>query len=254
MEADAVDGGDIVSPCAPAPLDGQVQSSAEHAKKAHAADGGDAAVLAVGDGDEKYSPQQDSASPHRHTPAGTDAVDRGDIAPPSEPAPQDCVAVADDSAAGHAGEEDAVGGSAEKSLAATTSIVKTLTGNTLTAEQDEVAQSRQRHLVADAASVAGGPMPGEASGGGGTGVSSATARQSSASDIGLGDAVLAAAQELAQSCQIPGVSEAVGAVFIMANLVTDSRENDVAIDARLRQCRSIVLTLKRADKVIVKVS
>ncbi|CAM9226240.1 unnamed protein product [Ectocarpus sp. 12 AP-2014] len=69
---------------------------------------------------------------------------------------------------------------------------------------------------------------------------------------GLGQAVLAAAQELAWSCQIPGVSEAAGALCIMANLFTDSRDIDQASKSRLRQCHSIVLALERADKVVAK--
>ncbi|CAM9364389.1 unnamed protein product [Pylaiella littoralis] len=70
--------------------------------------------------------------------------------------------------------------------------------------------------------------------------------------MGLGQAVLAAAQELARSCQILGVSEAAGAVCIMANLFSDRRENDKTSASRLRQCRSMVLALKRADKVVAQ--
>ena len=42
-------------------------------------------------------------------------------------------------------------------------------------------------------------------------------------------------------------------MHIMANLVMDSRENDRAGESRLRQCRSIVMALKRAEKVVAKV-
>ncbi|CAM9820486.1 unnamed protein product, partial [Ectocarpus sp. 8 AP-2014] len=74
----------------------------------------------------------------------------------------------------------------------------------------------------------------------------------SSDDLGLGLAVLGAAQELAHQCQIPGISEAAGMLCIMANLFTDSRENDRASDSRLRQCRSIVMALKRAERVVGK--
>ncbi|CAM9383003.1 unnamed protein product [Ectocarpus fasciculatus] len=111
-----------------------------------------------------------------------------------------------------------------------------------TAEQEEISEYRQRQREADAASVAGEPKSeGEAA-----------SREGSASDIGLGQAVLAAAQELARSCQILGVSEAAGAVCIMANLFSDRRENDKTSASRLRQCRSMVLALKRADKVVAQ--
>ena len=106
--------------------------------------------------------------------------------------------------------------------------------------------------------AAGGPRPrsAEAFGGGGGGEdSSATTRHhGSAGNIGLGHAVLTAAQELAHHCQVPGISEAAAMLCIMANLVADSRENDRASDSRLRQCRSIVIALERAEKVVGKVS
>ncbi|CAM9712789.1 unnamed protein product, partial [Ectocarpus sp. 6 AP-2014] len=72
--------------------------------------------------------------------------------------------------------------SAEKLPAATTS-----TANLSTAERDEVSQFQQTERVAGAAPVSGEPKPEEAS--------SAADGQNSA-DIGLGRAVLAAAQEL----------------------------------------------------------
>ncbi|CAM9581545.1 unnamed protein product, partial [Scytosiphon promiscuus] len=60
------------------------------------------------------------------------------------------------------------------------------------------------------------------------------------------------AHELAQHCQIPGISEAAAAVYIMTKLVTDSRESSRASESRLRQCRTIVMALKRAAKVAGK--
>ncbi|CAM9156032.1 unnamed protein product [Pylaiella littoralis] len=181
-------------------------------------------------GDEEPPAYQDVASSHRHTPA--DVNDGGGMKMRSGP--------------GAAGEEDAAKKSSE------TAIATVSTANMSTAEQEEVAQLRQRQRAADA--VAGGTTPGEALGGdtGGTAASSSASRRGSGSDIGLGQAVLAAAQELARSCQIPGVSEAAGVLCIMANLFTDSRDIDQASKSRLRQCRSIVLALTRADKVVAK--
>lgn len=88
----------------------------------------------------------------------------------------------------------------------------------------------------------------------GAGLEGEGMRQTPASEIGLGHAVYAAAQELARNCHVPGVGEVAVVVGIMANLVADSRENDSVSDSRLRQCRSIVFVLKRAAEVIGKVS
>ncbi|CAM9446055.1 unnamed protein product, partial [Hapterophycus canaliculatus] len=66
-----------------------------------------------------------------------------------------------------------------------------------------------------------------------------------------GGAVVAAAQELAQHCQIPGVSEAATVVSILVKLVTDSQDA-ARDDARLKRCRSIVMMLERAAKVLGK--
>ncbi|CAM9829016.1 unnamed protein product [Ectocarpus sp. 8 AP-2014] len=59
---------------------------------------------------------------------------------------------------------------------------------------------------------------------------------------------MAAAQELAQHCQIPGVSEAATAVSILVRLVSDSRDYAVRGDAGVKRCRSIVMMLERAAK------
>eukprot|EP00903_Cladosiphon_okamuranus_P017814 g16394.t1 len=143
-------------------------------------------------------------------------------------------------------------GLAKESSETATSFATVSTANMSTAEQEEVAQFRQRQRAADAATVAGGPtQEGEALVGG-TAASSSASRRSSGSDVGLGQAVLAAAQELARSCQVPGVSEAAGVLCVMANLFADSRDIDQASKSRLRQCRSIVLALTRADKVVAK--
>lgn len=48
-------------------------------------------------------------------------------------------------------------------------------------------------------------------------------------------------------------SEAASLVVILVNLVTDNRDNKGEVDARLRECRSIVLVLERAAEVVHKV-
>lgn len=233
-----------------------------------------AAVVAVGD--RGISPfHHDHKSAHQQMPVGADGVEGGRIVPSSAPAALDgkvqssaqraknaaaaAAAAADDRGAVLAG-NDAADCSAEKSLMATTgtSVATTSTANVSTAEREELAHFHQRQRGADAVPISGGSKPEEAPGGGigtsSSSSSSSTDRQSSAGDIGLGHAVLAVAQELARSCQIPGVSEAAGAVCIMANLVADGRENARASETRLRQCTTVVMALKRAAKVAEKVS
>lgn len=138
--------------------------------------------------------------------------------------------------------------SAEKSLTVTTASHTTASPpRSPTRERAEHVKLHHKQGVADVASVPGGRTLEDIPGGD-------NVASSSADDIGLGHAVLAAAQELAHHCLIPGVSEAAAAVCIMANLVTDSRDLDSAGDSRLRMCRSIVAVLTRAAKVIAKVN
>ncbi|CAM9240971.1 unnamed protein product, partial [Hapterophycus canaliculatus] len=146
--------------------------------------------------------------------------------------------------------EDAADWSAPSVLTADSRIVTSSTADVSTAERDEVAVFHRRERAADAPSVASGSKPGEASDGGpGSPAAAEHHRRKSTGDIGIGQAVLTAAQELAQHCQVPGVSEAAAAVCIMANLVMDRRENDKASESRLRQCRTLVVALKRAARV-----
>ncbi|CAM9992093.1 unnamed protein product [Scytosiphon promiscuus] len=169
-----------------------------------------------------------NASRHRHTPAEADAVNDGGIATPSAP--------------------EVFGGRRQLSAEG--------------AEKDDqdcgaglagVAHFSQRQ------SVGGGSGSVEASGGGSGASLSADSRTSFADipdrparDLGLRKAVLAAAQELAQHCQTPGISEAATAVCIVTNLVTDNRDNNKASESRLRQCHSLILVLERAAKVADK--
>ncbi|CAM9849968.1 unnamed protein product [Ectocarpus sp. 6 AP-2014] len=71
-------------------------------------------------------------------------------------------------------------------------------------------------------------------------------RRRTSSGVGCGQAVLAAAEKLAHSCQIPGISEAATAVSILIRLVLDSR--DLTSSPGVKRCRSIVVMLERASK------
>ncbi|CAB1108756.1 unnamed protein product [Ectocarpus sp. CCAP 1310/34] len=152
-------------------------------------------------------------------------------------------AVEDRDATGLRGERSAaVLPSAETSTTDTTSTAKHSTAKVSKHERAELAVFERRQGVPEAAPVAGGHRPEQASGssggGGGGGArenSSAADRPNSSDDFGYGHAVLGAAQEQAHHDQ-------------------DNRENDRANDSRLKQCRSIVTALKRAEKVVGKVS
>lgn len=228
------------------------------------------AVLAVGNAGDVSPSYQRYESPHRHVPAEADGGDGGGIVPSSAPAAlavpvtprtEHGTDAVGDCGTGLAGEDTADRSASpfyiyreksiyeEQSLITTSSVATTSVADVSAGERAELAVFHHRE---SAASTTRGPQPEEVSGG--SEASSATDRKKPAGDIGLGHAVLVAAQELAHRCQVPGVSEAAAVVCIMANLVTDSRENDSGSDSRLRQCRSIVMVLKRAAKVVGKVS
>lgn len=87
-----------------------------------------------------------------------------------------------------------------------------------------------------------------------SGASSTFGSRRVSSGLGYGQAVMAAAQELAHHCNIPGISEAASMVSILINLVSDSRDGMNRRDARGRGCRSLVMVLKRAAQVLGEVS
>ncbi|CAM9324195.1 unnamed protein product [Ectocarpus sp. 4 AP-2014] len=91
------------------------------------------------------------------------------------------------------------------------------------------------------------PVPGD-----GGAPSMAGVRRTSDGGVGYDQAVMAAAQERAQRCQIPGVSEAATAVSILVCLVSDSRDYAVRGNAGVKRCPSIVMMLERAAKVLSK--
>lgn len=249
-EADETDHGDIMPPSAPAPRAGVEQSRTEHAE--HAAQ------------DQPPSHRR-NALPNQYTPpAGADGIDGAGIvrvsteAPPTGPARLStrhaAIAIEGSHHAGLAG-EDAARYSPETSRKTTVSTATASTANVSTHERAEIAQFLQGQAAGNSAApvASSGPQSEEPSCDASR-APSAAGRQSLAGDIGLGHAVLAAAEELVRHCQVPGIGEAAAAVRIMADLVADSRENDKASDARLRQCRSIVMALRRAARVADKVS
>lgn len=71
-------------------------------------------------------------------------------------------------------------------------------------------------------------------------------------NVGVGRAVMEAAQQLAHRCQIPGVNEAATLVSILAELLVNSRSIGGS-QSSLKRCHSIVIILKRAAKVLGKV-
>lgn len=84
--------------------------------------------------------------------------------------------------------------------------------------------------------------------------SSSTDDRRSSGGPGLGRAVGEAALELARSCLIPGVSEAASTVSILVDLITGNQDTINGTEPSLRRCRSIVLMLQKAAKVLGKVS
>ena len=222
------------------------------------------AGFATGDGGKRPSHNKRSTPLHRRLPTEADGVGGGRLTPPPAPAPLDART---ESRNGHAesahvagdrGTErpggDATFGAAEHMLAPASSNGSACAPSTWSAERAELAQRHEREHGMGAGCDAGDPdpIPHEAPGSW-LGTSLAADRQTWAGGIGLGHAVLAAAQELAHQCQIPGVSEAATAVCIMANLVTNNRENVGASESRLRQCRTVLMALKRAANVADKV-
>lgn len=126
--------------------------------------------------------------------------------------------------------------STESSLPVTAS-----TGNISTAERADLAQAFRGRDVESGAFVAD-DIPLEV-----------RRRRPSGGSVGVARAVMEAARDLAQSSPILGVSEAATAVSILVDLVTNSKDNQSGGEERLKRCRSIVVLLQRASKVLGKV-
>ena len=191
------------------------------------------AVGADADGGNKSPLHQRAAS--LHTPAEADPAYGEGIIPLSTPASADRRSQSggehdkDTSASDRhtrLANEDAVIGPADTPFTATASIA--------------AAPTAHGQVSAKAAPVVGGSIPDEAS--------------TLPEDIGLGETLLTAAQELASHCPVPGVGEAARAVIIIANLVKDCRENETMNRSTLVQSHAIVSVLERAARVVEKVS
>lgn len=222
--------------------------------------------VVVVDGDnELQSPQHhpslpSAMYPHTVVAAGDDTTSgrgRGVVSPPraalaeevpdnTEPTPD---AVNDDRGGGGgdvALKKQEADYSTKKAIFADT----TSTMNSSTGGPDEIPQADREAGVPAAVFVADEPNTFL----GGSEALSSTDRRGSSGGLGPGRAVAEAARDLALNCHIPGVSEVAAAVSILANLVTDNQDNaNKNTAASLKRCRSIVLLLQRAARVLGKV-
>ncbi|CAM9326458.1 unnamed protein product, partial [Ectocarpus sp. 8 AP-2014] len=112
-------------------------------------------------------------------------------------------------------------------------------------ERPDGAPSAAALILATAPAPAATPAPAAAPA---PAASPAGGRGRTSSGVAYGQAVLVAAEELVHHCQIPGVSEAATAVSILVHLVLDSR--DLTSGTGVKRCRSIVMMLERAAKVL----
>lgn len=72
--------------------------------------------------------------------------------------------------------------------------------------------------------------------------------------VSLAEVLLDAAKEIADHSSIPIVGEAASLVSILVRLFANSMENPSGLEVKLKRCRSIVLMLRSAAKVLGKVS
>ena len=56
-----------------------------------------------------------------------------------------------------------------------------------------------------------------------------------------------AAGVMAHNCQVPGVSEAAALMEVVVKLMSDGRDSIAECESRLRQCRSIIVMLRRVE-------
>lgn len=136
------------------------------------------------------------------------------------------------------GPREYAGGSANLAVGATT-----FTATISTAERSEVNSANDRGSVEIVLSDGEESSP-----------AFDETRGSSLSVCGeLARAVGEAALEIARDSHIAGVSQAAEAVSVLVKLFTDDRDNRTSNEASLRRCRSIVVMLKQAEKVLGKV-
>lgn len=139
-------------------------------------------------------------------------------------------------------------GDVEERSSGASSTASSSTADIWTVERAVFDQTLRGRSAASDAYVADDSAPGDD---GMSGASSPETRRGSRDGVGLGQAAMEGAQELAHHCQIPGISEAATLLSVLVKLVSDSR--DSGSDTRLRQCRSIVMVLERAAEVAGKV-
>lgn len=196
---------------------------------------------------------------HQHAAvaaADADAVDTCEIAQSLSPAPlvgavlcgfDAAIACSGgDGVSSLAGVGAAEDGSTDQLLLLPTTTT-TSTANGSTGESAKLEDGVRTPTRDDVVSLPDAPASGE------SGKPSTAGGRRTSGDLGYGQAVMAAAEELAQHCQTPGVSEAATMVSILIHLVSDSRDEMNRSDASVKRCRSIVVMLERAAKVVGKV-
>lgn len=78
-------------------------------------------------------------------------------------------------------------------------------------------------------------------------------RRKSVRGIGVAQAVLGAAHELARMSQFPGVTELAGLVIVLMNMVNDKSDIIGVADTMIKRCRSVLFLLQRAASVLQEV-
>ncbi|CAN0076073.1 unnamed protein product [Pylaiella littoralis] len=86
----------------------------------------------------------------------------------------------------------------------------------------------------------------------GTRIPSTDGARAPSAVMSIAQAVYYSASQLANHCQIPGVSEAATMVSILVTLVSDSRDSAGRSERDVKRCRSIVTMLERAMEVLGK--
>lgn len=71
--------------------------------------------------------------------------------------------------------------------------------------------------------------------------------------LGVAQAVIGAAQELARMTQFPGVADLAGLVIILIGMLTDKSDIIGGADNMIKRCRSLMFLLQRAANVLEEV-
>lgn len=72
--------------------------------------------------------------------------------------------------------------------------------------------------------------------------------------FGMAQAVIEAAERMAQASSVPGISEAASLLGVFLKLSADHQHNAKAAEQRARWCRSIVVLLEKAEEILSNVS